>query len=604
MQALPAGGGMLAVIGSEHGAPGHRAGSTSVAIAALTATTRSCLLVRAGAHTIDCRRVAKAGCDAAPECVARIPFAADGADREAVRAGAGRRPSTGPAIPSSRIVTGRGAGDDIATSGYWLRQLLEPVQFAAGLRTLTSMDIDCTLEIGPHPVLSRLATAERIASEDEATRLAASRRRRAVQIARRARRVIRSGSEARLDGGPRTPGSAHGCGPRRTRFSVSLAGSLPRRTGWPGQVAPSRRGSASRARPPYDRYRVAAGDGRLGDRRHLRDWRRRLSRGRHECAAGTRRPLTSITRRRLFARCLQSGSRPGDVPSTPSPHDRARPASADLGASSRERRGSHRDPWPDAVVGLDSGRHGARERWEEGAERELQRGCPVSGSGRHVLQRRPEQRTRRERYRLVIETARFADRHGFSSVWVPERHYNPFGGLYPNPAVLHAALARETRQIRLMAGSIVLPLHHPLRAAEDWALVDNLLERQRRHLGRHRAGILTTSRCVRVSTAIDGSRRFGHLAALRRLWRGERIDAQSGSASQFRFGPNPSPVQPELPRLGHRRGQPRHVRARGRDRRAPSDAPARSGRRRPWRQDRPLSRCARQGRPRPATLDA
>src|SRR5439155_21633152 len=79
-----------------------------------------------------------------------------------------------------------------------------------------------------------------------------------------------------------------------------------------------------------------------------------------------------------------------------------------------------------------------------------------------------------DRYRLVLETARFADRHGFSSIWVPERHYTRFGGLYPNPAVLHAALARETQQIRLMAGSMVLPLHHPLRAAEDWALVDNL----------------------------------------------------------------------------------------------------------------------------------
>ena len=70
---------------------------------------------------------------------------------------------------------------------------------------------------------------------------------------------------------------------------------------------------------------------------------------------------------------------------------------------------------------------------------------------------------RRDNYRLLLEASRFADRHGFSSVWTPERHYTTFGGLYPNPSVLLAALARETRRVRLMAGSLVLPLHHPLR---------------------------------------------------------------------------------------------------------------------------------------------
>jgi len=79
-----------------------------------------------------------------------------------------------------------------------------------------------------------------------------------------------------------------------------------------------------------------------------------------------------------------------------------------------------------------------------------------------------------DKYRLVLESARFADRHGFASVWVPERHFTNMGSLYPNPAVLHAALARETRRVRLMAGSVVAPLHHPIRLAEEWAMVDNL----------------------------------------------------------------------------------------------------------------------------------
>src|ERR1700752_4233103 len=77
-------------------------------------------------------------------------------------------------------------------------------------------------------------------------------------------------------------------------------------------------------------------------------------------------------------------------------------------------------------------------------------------------------------YRLIVESARFADEHDFTSVWVPERHFTSFGYLYPNPAILHAALARETKRVQLRAGSVVAPLHDPLRIAEEWSMVDNL----------------------------------------------------------------------------------------------------------------------------------
>ena len=79
-----------------------------------------------------------------------------------------------------------------------------------------------------------------------------------------------------------------------------------------------------------------------------------------------------------------------------------------------------------------------------------------------------------EKYSLVFESARFGDQHGFSSIWTPERHFTQLGSLYPNPAVLNAALAQVTERIRLQAGSVVMPLHHPLALAEAWAMVDNL----------------------------------------------------------------------------------------------------------------------------------
>ncbi len=79
-----------------------------------------------------------------------------------------------------------------------------------------------------------------------------------------------------------------------------------------------------------------------------------------------------------------------------------------------------------------------------------------------------------DKYRLLIEGAKFADTHGFAAVWTPERHFHEFGGLYPNPSVTSAAIATVTERIQIRAGSVVLPLHDPLRVAEEWAVVDNL----------------------------------------------------------------------------------------------------------------------------------
>jgi natural product biosynthesis luciferase-like monooxygenase protein len=81
---------------------------------------------------------------------------------------------------------------------------------------------------------------------------------------------------------------------------------------------------------------------------------------------------------------------------------------------------------------------------------------------------------RSDKYRLLTEGAKFADRNGFHGIWMPERHFHAFGGLYPNPAVTGAAIAMITEQLTIRSGSVVLPLQNPLRVAEEWAVVDNL----------------------------------------------------------------------------------------------------------------------------------
>jgi phthiocerol/phenolphthiocerol synthesis type-I polyketide synthase D len=150
-----------------------------------------------------------------------------------------------------------------------------------------------------------------------------------------------------------------------------------------------------------------------------------------------------------------------------------------------------------------------------------------------------------DKYRLLIEAARFADANGLSSIWLPERHFTKFGCLYPNPAVLHAALARETKRIRLRAGSVVMPLQNPIRVAEEWAVVDCM--------SGGRADVSFASGWHpddfalapdKYTTRYDDM--YRGIETVRRLWRGERITATNGTGQPIEVRTFPSPLQKEL----------------------------------------------------------
>lgn len=150
------------------------------------------------------------------------------------------------------------------------------------------------------------------------------------------------------------------------------------------------------------------------------------------------------------------------------------------------------------------------------------------------------------RYRLLLEGARFADRHGFAAVWTPERHFHRFGGLYPNPSVMGAALATITERVRIRAGSVVLPLHDPLRVAEEWSLVDNLSG------GRvdvsFASGWHANDFVLAPDRYEDRKQIMLHgIEEVRRLWRGERLARRGGGGREVEVGVFPPPVQAELP---------------------------------------------------------
>lgn len=76
-------------------------------------------------------------------------------------------------------------------------------------------------------------------------------------------------------------------------------------------------------------------------------------------------------------------------------------------------------------------------------------------------------------YGHAIELAQAAEAAGFDTFWVSEHHGLPDGYL-PAPLLLLGALATHTSRLRLGTGVALAPLYHPLRLAEDAAVVDQL----------------------------------------------------------------------------------------------------------------------------------
>jgi len=152
-----------------------------------------------------------------------------------------------------------------------------------------------------------------------------------------------------------------------------------------------------------------------------------------------------------------------------------------------------------------------------------------------------------QKYELLLEGAKFADTHGFCAVWTPERHFHAFGGPFPNPSVTGAAVAAVTKNIAVRSGSVVAPLHHPLRIAEEWAVIDNL--------SNGRAGLGIASGWHPVDFVLrpencppnNKAAMFDTIDKVRKLWRGEAVEFDRGTGEMVPVQSLPRPVSKELP---------------------------------------------------------
>jgi len=148
-------------------------------------------------------------------------------------------------------------------------------------------------------------------------------------------------------------------------------------------------------------------------------------------------------------------------------------------------------------------------------------------------------------YADLLEQIEAAEALGYDSVWMSEHHFADDGYL-PSSLLVLAAVAARTRRVRLGTLVLLLPLHHPLRVAEDAAVLDILSG------GRLDLGVAAGYRVAEfdgfgIPHGERGSRIDEAVQVLQKAWSDAPVSFQG---RHFRFenvNVTPKPLQKPLP---------------------------------------------------------
>jgi probable F420-dependent oxidoreductase len=124
-------------------------------------------------------------------------------------------------------------------------------------------------------------------------------------------------------------------------------------------------------------------------------------------------------------------------------------------------------------------------------------------------------------YREALEEVTRAEELGFDSVWM-EEHHAVTDHYWPSPLVVLAGFATRTSRLRLGTDILVAPFHHPVRLAEDVAMLDVMSG------GRVTVGIAIgykPDEFALYGVPLDGrgARFEEQLTIMKRLWNGEHV---------------------------------------------------------------------------------
>src|SRR5947207_2410891 len=146
----------------------------------------------------------------------------------------------------------------------------------------------------------------------------------------------------------------------------------------------------------------------------------------------------------------------------------------------------------------------------------------------------------------IIDEAVYGEEVGLHSAWIGEHHFSTLGVLSCPDLVLSNVAAR-TKRIRLAPAVTVLPLHHPIRVAEQWATLD-LLSGGRVDFAAGRGYDRREYGPFKVSFENNQSIFEEAMIVVRKLWAANEPISHNGEHFQFEnVAITPQPIQRPIP---------------------------------------------------------
>jgi len=149
-----------------------------------------------------------------------------------------------------------------------------------------------------------------------------------------------------------------------------------------------------------------------------------------------------------------------------------------------------------------------------------------------------------KRFELMLRQAELAEALGYDVLWAHEHHAG--AAMYPSPLMTLAVLAARTQRINLGTNMLLLPLHHPLRVAEDGAMVD-VVSGGRLRLGVSAGYAPADLRAFAVPAGERARRMQDGLTLIRAVWTGDHINLENSLSQLVDFTLFPRPVQQPAP---------------------------------------------------------
>ena len=150
------------------------------------------------------------------------------------------------------------------------------------------------------------------------------------------------------------------------------------------------------------------------------------------------------------------------------------------------------------------------------------------------------------RYNDIIAQGQLADRLGLDSIWLAEYHFNPRFSVLPAPLLLAAAIARCTERVKVATAVNLLPLHQPVRLAEEWATLD-VLSGGRAIFGIGRGSNPEHYQGMGIAMEEGRPRFLEALEVVIKCWTEERLDYQGEFFQAEDVAVVPKPVQQPHP---------------------------------------------------------